>query len=98
MTIQLPENIERSIVEAVRNGRFPSVDDALTAAWLAFNDPAKSVANLQALTLDELHRQMLHDGLLARLPDIAEDLDDDDEEPEVIDGEPLSETVIRERS
>jgi Arc/MetJ-type ribon-helix-helix transcriptional regulator len=37
MTIHLPENVERSIHAAVRSGRFPSVDDAVAAAWIAFN-------------------------------------------------------------
>jgi Arc/MetJ-type ribon-helix-helix transcriptional regulator len=41
MTIHLPEPVERSINAAVRNGRFPSVEDALVAAWLAFDEPLK---------------------------------------------------------
>ena len=36
MTIHLPEPVERSVHAAVRSGRFPTVDDALAAAWLAF--------------------------------------------------------------
>jgi Arc/MetJ-type ribon-helix-helix transcriptional regulator len=50
------------------------------------------------ITLDELHRQMLAEGLLSQLPDDSQDIDDDqDDEPIVIEGEPLSETIIRER-
>jgi len=41
MTIHLPENVERSINAAVQSGRFPSVDDAVTAAWLAFSEQQK---------------------------------------------------------
>ena len=37
MTIHLPEPIERSVNEAVESGRFPTVDDALAAAWTAFD-------------------------------------------------------------
>jgi Arc/MetJ-type ribon-helix-helix transcriptional regulator len=95
MTIHLPENIERSIVAAVQSGRFPSVDDAVTAAWLAFDDPSKPANARRAITLEDLHRQMLADGLLTRLPNAAEDIDDD--EPIGIEGEPLSETIIRKR-
>jgi len=32
MTIQLPENLESSIREAVHSGQFPSVDDAMAEA------------------------------------------------------------------
>jgi hypothetical protein len=96
MLIRLPENVERSIVEAVRSGRFPSVDDAVTAAWIAFDDPSKPANARRPITPDDLHRQMLEDGLLTQLPNAAEDVDDDDE-PIAIEGEPLSETIIRER-
>ena len=36
MTINVSSDVESSIVEAVRSGRFPSVDEAVAAAWLAF--------------------------------------------------------------
>ena len=51
------------------------------------------------LTLEEIHRQMLASGLLTSLPDPALDIDDDDpdDQPVPIKGEPLSETIIRER-
>ena len=42
---------------------------------------------------------MMASGLITRLPDPALDIDDDDPEdqPVTIKGEPLSETIIRER-
>ena len=42
---------------------------------------------------------MMARGLITRLPDPALDIDDDDpdDQPVLIEGEPLSETVIRER-
>ena len=40
---------------------------------------------------------MLEIGLLSRLPDTDADFDDPDDQPITIQGEPLSETVIRER-
>ena len=40
---------------------------------------------------------MLEIGLLSQLPDTEADFDDPDDEPIAIRGEPLSETVIRER-
>jgi hypothetical protein len=51
------------------------------------------------LTRDEFHRRLLAEGRLASLPDPALDIDDDDpdDQPIAIEGEPLSETIIRER-
>ena len=51
------------------------------------------------LSIEELHRQMMVRGLITRLPDPALDIDDDDpdDQPVLIEGEPLSETIIRER-
>jgi Arc/MetJ-type ribon-helix-helix transcriptional regulator len=51
------------------------------------------------LSIEELHRQMMARGLITRLPDPALDIDDDDpdDQPIAIEGEPLSETIIRER-
>jgi hypothetical protein len=51
------------------------------------------------LSIEELHRQMMARGLITRLPDPALDIDDDDPDdaPVTIKGEPLSETIIRER-
>jgi hypothetical protein len=48
------------------------------------------------ITIEELHRQMMARGLITQLPNPDEDIDDDDV-PVVIEGEPLSETIIRER-
>ena len=51
------------------------------------------------LSIEEIHQQMLASGLLTSLPDPALDLDDDDpdDQPIPIKGEPLSETILRER-
>ena len=48
---------------------------------------------------DELNRQLMAEGLITSLPDPALDIDDDDpdDQPIAIKGEPLSETIIRER-
>ena len=51
------------------------------------------------LTRDELNQQLMAAGLITSLPDPALDIDDDDpdDQPVTIKGEPLSETIIRER-
>jgi Arc/MetJ-type ribon-helix-helix transcriptional regulator len=52
MTVHLPEPIEHSVNEAVRSGRFPSADDALAAAWVAFTSAGQvqPVASQEPLT------------------------------------------------
>jgi hypothetical protein len=56
-------------------------------------------APAKAPSLDELHRKMMARGLIRRLPDPTLDIDDDDpdDQPVPIKGEPLSETILRER-
>jgi hypothetical protein len=51
------------------------------------------------LTADEFNQRLLAAGRIASLPDPALDIDDDDPDdaPVPIKGEPLSETIIRER-
>ena len=51
------------------------------------------------LTRNEFHRQLLAEGRIASLPNPALDIDDDDpdDQPITIEGEPLSETIVRER-
>jgi hypothetical protein len=50
-------------------------------------------------SIEDLHRKMMARGLITRLPDPSLDIDDDDpdDQPVPIQGEPLSETIIRER-
>ncbi len=49
------------------------------------------------LTEAELRQHMLEIGLMSQLPDTEADFDDPDDQPITIKGEPLSETIIRER-
>jgi hypothetical protein len=61
---------------------------------------AKSAAPREKpLTRDELNQRLMAAGLITRLPDPSLDIDDDDpdDQPVPIKGEPLSETIIRER-
>ena len=62
--------------------------------------PARAAApKKKPLTRDEFNRRLLAEGRLASLPDPALDSDDDDpdDQPIALEGEPLSETIIRER-
>jgi hypothetical protein len=61
--------------------------------------PKAAPAKKKPMTRDEFNQHLLSIGLVTHLPDPALDIDDDDPEdqPIVIEGEPLSETIIRER-
>lgn len=50
-------------------------------------------------TPEELNQRLFTAGLISQLPDPSQDLDDDDpdDQPVTIKGEPLSETILRER-
>jgi len=97
MTIHLPKDVESSINAEVLSGHFASADDAIAEAWRAFLRQRTPEQSGKAITLAELHQQMLADGLLSQLPNADEDIDDEDDSPIAIEGEPLSETIIRER-
>ena len=97
MTIHLPKDVESSINAEVSSGHFASPDDAITAAWRAFLRQRTQEPPGKAVTLAELHQQMLADGLLSQLPNAAEDIDDEEDAPIAVEGEPFSETIIRER-
>ena len=97
--------------EAVRAGLYTSEDavvrDALDRLRQAIPTPVKATPKAakrtktapqkKNLTIAEIHQQMLASGLMSQLPDTAADFDDPDDVPITIKGEPLSETIIRER-
>jgi hypothetical protein len=60
---------------------------------------AKAAPPKKKMTEEEFDQHLLKIGLISSLPDPALDLDDDDpdDQPVTIKGEPLSETIIRER-
>jgi hypothetical protein len=59
----------------------------------------RSAEPKKPLTRDEFNQRLMAAGLITRLPDPSLDIDDDDpdDQPVTIKGEPLSETIIRER-
>jgi putative addiction module CopG family antidote len=112
MAIHLSKDLEQFVHDAVRAGRYASDDDVIRDALNrlkqamstdAANPPRNArraeaaSQTMQPLSPDELNRRLLAAGLVTQLPDPAEDIDDDDDPPIMIQGEPLSETIIRER-
>ena len=111
MTIDLSKELEKFVHDAVGSGRYASEDDVIRDALIQLRQimhkdterpdkktkRAKPAAQKKPLTKDEFHRHLVEIGLMSQLPDTDADFDDPDDEPITIEGEPLSETVIRER-
>jgi putative addiction module CopG family antidote len=98
MNIHLSEDLERYLQSEVRSGRFASPDEAITEA-LHLLRQKKQEAQLQGkpLTPDEVNRQLREAGLLSEIPARLDPATYQEFPPIVIQGEPLSETIIRER-
>ena len=110
MTIHLPPDLETNILAAVHNGRYASLDDAMTEAarllirQMTKEEPAPTIAASPTdLTPDELadqalQRRLLEAGLVSEIKPPPRFLPVRERfTPVPIIGEPLSETVIRER-
>ena len=59
--------------------------------------PPEASPPKKKMTEAEFDQHLLKIGVISSLPDSALDIDDDDDQPVTIKGEPLSETIIRER-
>jgi Arc/MetJ-type ribon-helix-helix transcriptional regulator len=106
MTIHLPPHIESSIQAAVHSGHFASFDDAMTEAAslllqrLKQSTQAATPVNheLKGPGHEELQRRLFDAGLLSEIkPPITDLTPYQNRQAISIQGEPLSETVIRER-
>jgi Arc/MetJ-type ribon-helix-helix transcriptional regulator len=70
VTIHVSPEIEKSILAAVRSGRFRSVDEAVTAAWLELNKK-------QAATPTQVEEaESTPDPLLGIWHDYADEMDE----------------------
>jgi Arc/MetJ-type ribon-helix-helix transcriptional regulator len=99
MTIHLPEDLERFVKAEVLRGHFDSEDDAITQAVLLLRQQSQKLATRQdTLSEDEWERRLLQSGLLTSIPPLPSGAGARREfQPITIEGEPLSETIIRER-
>jgi putative addiction module CopG family antidote len=99
MTIHLPEDLERYVQSQVHLGRFASADEAITeAVRLLRHRLQEQAATARPMTEEEFDRQLMESGLLASIPPRqAGTPAPRDFQPVKIEGEPLSETIIRER-
>jgi len=98
MIIHLPEDLERYVQSEVLSGRFASPDEAITEALrLLRQKKQEAICQRKPLTPDELNRQLVEAGLLSQIPPRPDPATYQEFSPIVIQGEPLSETIIRER-
>jgi Arc/MetJ-type ribon-helix-helix transcriptional regulator len=111
MTIHLPEDLERFVHDVVRAGRYAREDDVIRDALIRLQHlmpegvaetgqkpvRKKPAKHKNILTEAEVQRHMLEIGLMSQLPDADADFDDPDDQPVIIKGEPISETIIRAR-
>lgn len=98
MTIHLPEDLERFVQAEVRLGHFASAEEAITeAVRLLRQRTHEPPPQAEPLSEDQWERQLLQSGLLASIPARPAAGAPRRFQPVQIQGEPLSETIIRER-
>ena len=107
MTIHLPEDLKAFVHDAVRAGFYPRVDDVIRDALmrlrngmdqgLEVNDPAGSGAAGVPMTEEEFKHKLIDQGLMSDQRRSSGGAPSRDFRPIPIEGEPLSEAIIRER-
>jgi Arc/MetJ-type ribon-helix-helix transcriptional regulator len=111
MTSRLTKDWERIVHDAVRAGLYAREEEVIPdlLARLRQSLPenasgaakkakrAKVTTSKKALTPDEFDQHLIALGLMSRVPDTDADFDDPDDQLVKLEGEPLSQTVIRER-
>ncbi len=92
-----PEQVRQLRQQLDRQHAQPKTPAARTPAKTAKH--GKAAPPRKKMTEAEFDQHLLRIGLISSLPDPAMDVDDDDpdDQPVTIKGEPLSETIIRER-
>jgi Arc/MetJ-type ribon-helix-helix transcriptional regulator len=109
MTIHLSKDLEKFVQDVVRAGHYAREDDVIRDALIRLKQsmpkdsemPGKKTRRApqkkKPLTRAEFDQHLLELGLMSQIPDTDAYFDDPDDEPIEIKGEPLSETIIRER-
>jgi putative addiction module CopG family antidote len=97
MTIHLPEDLERFIQAEVEGGRFASYDELVAQAVRLLLERKPSTTR-EPLSESELDRELLASGFLASVPPPRDPAAPPwNFEPVTIEGEPISQTVLRDR-
>lgn len=97
MTVHLPSDLEIYVQGQVARGRFASQDEAIAEAVRLLRQAEQEPTSRMPPTEAEFKRQLLAAGLMTSLPTPANPATRPVLQPVAIEGEPLSETIIRER-
>ena len=96
MTIHLPADWERYVHEQVQAGRYRSEDEVILDALRRHKQEQPQLAK-PTISEEAFLKQLVELGLMSQLPDADADVDDPTDQPISIAGEPISETIIRDR-
>src|SRR3954453_21598499 len=97
MTIQLPEELERFVHDQVLRGRYRSEDDVIRDALEQLRRHTPTPTTRPRMTEAEFKQHLLRTGRVSSLPTPADPASRPVFEPIALEGEPLSETILRER-
>lgn len=102
MTIHLPEHLESYLRDLVREGLFPCEDDVIRDALerhrRARRSPVATADDGAVLASQELQRRLMEAGIISEIkPPITDLAPYQNRRAVPIQGEPISETLIRER-
>jgi putative addiction module CopG family antidote len=98
MTIQLPEHLERYVHDQVRSGRYKTEDDVIRDALERHRQALAGPNRQEEPGSQELQRRLLDAGVISEIKPPITDLSPYRNRRAVpIQGEPISETSIRER-
>jgi Arc/MetJ-type ribon-helix-helix transcriptional regulator len=111
LTIDLSKDLEKIVQDTVRAGLYPCEADVIRDAPIRLDQSlsrtarasgkktkrAKPAPQEKPIIEEEFLKHLVEIGLMTQLPDTAADHDDPDDQLIDIKGEPISETIIRER-
>ncbi len=103
MDVQIREDLDRLVRDQIRSGRYSREEDVIreVLAWIRENDAGKGPeppATRPPMTDEEFRQHLLQTGRISQLP-YAEwrSRTRDQWEPIAVEGEPVSQTILRER-
>ena len=97
MTIHLPPELERFVHDQVLVGRYRSEDEVIRDALEQLRSHAPTPRNVPRMTEAEFKQHLLKSGRISSLPPPPDPSSRPVFPPVALEGEPLSETIIRER-
>jgi len=97
MNVRVSDDAERVIRSHIQSGRFSSESEVIDAALGLLNQRVPESSAKKPLTEDEFKQELLVTGLMTSLPIPLDPATRRDFQPVKLEGEPLSETIIRER-